>query len=41
MSAHVFLSHSTADKPTVENLARRLAEEGIEAWLDNVEFDPG
>jgi hypothetical protein len=35
MSAHVFLSHSTADKPAVEELARRLREkEGIETWLD-------
>jgi hypothetical protein len=33
MSAHVFLSHSTADKPVVEELARRLREkEGIQAW---------
>jgi tetratricopeptide (TPR) repeat protein len=41
MSAHVFLSHSTADKPAVENLARRLAEEGIEAWLDKWNLIPG
>src|ERR1700746_3352441 len=34
MSYHVFLSHSSADKPAVEELARRLAKEGIQAWLD-------
>jgi hypothetical protein len=26
MSFHVFLSHSSADKPAVEELARRLAK---------------
>jgi hypothetical protein len=42
MSAHVFLSHSTADKPAVEELARRLREkEGIEAWLDKWSLVPG
>jgi hypothetical protein len=41
MSAQVFLSHSTADKPAAENLARRLAEEGIEAWLDKWNLIPG
>jgi hypothetical protein len=41
MSAHVFLSHSTADKPAVENLARRLAGEGIKAWLDRWNLIPG
>jgi tetratricopeptide (TPR) repeat protein len=34
MSFHVFLSHSSADKPAVEELARRLAKEGIQGWLD-------
>jgi hypothetical protein len=34
MSADVFLSHSTADKPAVEALAHRLAKEGIQVWLD-------
>jgi hypothetical protein len=45
MSAHVFLSHVTADKPAVRELARRLGEEeGIQAWLnlakyyDNTQF---
>jgi hypothetical protein len=42
MSAHVFLSHSTADKPVVEELARRLRdEEGIQAWLDKWNLIPG
>lgn len=41
MSAHVFLSHSTADKPAVEQLARHLAEEGIQAWLDKWNLVPG
>jgi len=42
MSAYVFLSHSTADKPAVEELARRLREkEGIEAWLDKWNLIPG
>jgi hypothetical protein len=42
MSAHVFLSHSTADKPVVEELARRMREkEGIQAWLDKWNLIPG
>ena len=42
MSAYVFLSHSTADKPAVEELARRFREkEGIEAWLDKWNLIPG
>src|SRR6516225_4634409 len=41
MSFHVFLSHSSADKPAVEELARRLAKEGIEAWLDKWHLIPG
>jgi TIR domain len=42
MSAHVFLSHSTADKTAVEELARRLREkEGIQAWLDKWNLIPG
>jgi hypothetical protein len=41
MLFHVFLSHSSADKPAVEDLARRLAEEGIEAWLDKWHLIPG
>jgi TIR domain len=42
MSAHVFLSHSTADKPAVEELARRLRhKEGIQVWLDKWNLIPG
>ena len=41
MSCHVFLSHSGADKPAVEELARRLAKEGIQAWLDKRNLIPG
>ena len=41
MSFHVFLSHSSADKPAVEELARQLKKEGIEAWLDKWHLIPG
>jgi TIR domain len=41
MPFHVFLSHSNADKPAVEELARRLAKEGIQAWLDKWHLIPG
>jgi hypothetical protein len=41
MPFHVFLSHSSADKPAVEELARRLAKEGIQAWLDKWNLIPG
>jgi hypothetical protein len=41
MAFHVFLSHSSADKPAVEELARRLAKEGIQAWLDKWHLIPG
>jgi hypothetical protein len=41
MSYLVFLSHSNADKPAVEELARRLAREGIQAWLDKWHLIPG
>jgi hypothetical protein len=34
MPFHVFLSHSNTDKPAVEELARGLAKEGIQAWLE-------
>lgn len=37
----VFLSHGTADKPAVEELARRLKREGIEPWLDKWNLIPG
>jgi hypothetical protein len=42
MPFHVFLSHSSADKPAVEELARRLSDkEGIQAWLDKWNLIPG
>jgi len=38
----VFLSHSSADKPFVRNLAAALAEDGqIKVWLDEAEIAPG
>jgi hypothetical protein len=41
MPFHVFPSHSSTDKPTVEELARRLAKEDIQAWLDKWHLIPG
>jgi len=41
MPFHVFLSHSSTDKPAVEELALRLAKEGIQAWLDKWHLIPG
>ena len=41
MPFHVFLSHSSADKPAVKALASRLAKEGIEPWLDEWHLIPG
>src|SRR5271166_1761817 len=41
MPFNVFLSHSSTDKPAVEELARRLAKEGIQAWLDKWHLIPG
>jgi len=38
---HVFLSHNSADKPAVEELARRLVKEGIRPWLDKWNLIPG
>jgi hypothetical protein len=38
----VFISHSTIDKPFVERLAGDLrTREGIDAWLDKWEIQPG
>jgi hypothetical protein len=34
-------SHGSADKPAVEEIARRLEREGIEAWLDKWHLIPG
>jgi len=41
MPFHVFLSHSSADKPAVEEIARQLAKEGIQPWLDRWHLIPG
>jgi hypothetical protein len=39
---HVFLSHSSADKPAVEQLARRIREEAkLEPFLDQWHLVPG
>ncbi len=37
----VFLSHSSADKPAVEEVARKLRKEGIEPFLDKWHLIPG
>jgi tetratricopeptide (TPR) repeat protein len=37
----VFLSHATADKPLVEELARRLTRENLKPWLDKWNLIPG
>lgn len=37
----VFLSHSSADKPAVEKLARKLRAAGIEPFLDKWHLVPG
>ncbi|HZH76830.1 MAG TPA: TIR domain-containing protein, partial [Archangium sp.] len=38
---HVFLSHSSADKPAVEQLALRLREAGLQPFLDKWHLVPG
>ena len=38
---HVFLSHNSADKPAVEELAIRLKADGLESWLDKWHLIPG
>ncbi len=38
---HVFLSHNSADKPAVEELAHRLRKDGVEPWLDKWHLIPG
>ncbi|VFM99878.1 MAG: TIR domain-containing protein [Candidatus Kentron sp. G] len=38
---HTFLSHNSADKPAVEELARRLQRDGIQCWLDKWHLIPG
>ena len=37
----IFLSHNSADKPAVEELAKRLIEENIIPWLDKWNLIPG
>lgn len=37
----VFLCHSSADKPAVRNLYRRLHKDRVDAWLDEEELLPG
>jgi TIR domain len=39
--ASTFLSHSSADKPLVEAVARELSRLGLIPWLDKNELDPG
>ncbi|MBV9491147.1 MAG: toll/interleukin-1 receptor domain-containing protein, partial [Verrucomicrobia bacterium] len=42
MSARVFLSHNTADKPAVQALAHRLRnQEELQVWLDASDLIPG
>src|SRR5262245_3002772 len=40
-SYDVFLSHHSADKPVVEELAMQLREAGLSVFLDNQEISPG
>ena len=37
----VFLSHTSADKPLVEELTRRLVRENVRPWLDSWNLIPG
>jgi hypothetical protein len=37
----VFLSHNSADKPQVRQLAERLKEAGLRVWLDEWIIKPG
>ena len=37
----VFLSHSSADKPVVRELAARLRDAGLRVWLDEWIIQPG
>jgi TIR domain len=37
----VFCSHSSRDKPIVEQFAARLRRDGIDAWLDKWEMSAG
>jgi hypothetical protein len=37
----VFLCHSSNDKPTVRDLHRRLLQDGVQPWLDEIDLLPG
>ena len=37
----VFLSHASADKPAVRELAARLKRDGLKVWLDEWIIQPG
>ncbi len=37
----VFLSHASADKPAVRELAERLKGDGLRVWLDEWVIQPG
>jgi hypothetical protein len=37
----VFLSHASADKPAVRELAERLAGDGLRVWFDEWVIQPG
>ncbi len=41
MTVHVFVSHSSKDKPAVEKLAGALKKRGIKVWLDKWQIGPG
>lgn len=38
---HVFLSHSSKDKPAVEALAKKLRDAGLNPFLDRWHLIPG
>ncbi len=38
---HVFLSHSSKNKPIARDLKRLLADRGLDVWLDEDELRPG
>jgi hypothetical protein len=37
----IFLSHNSADKPAVEEIAHKLKDAGVEPWLDKWCLVPG
>jgi len=38
---HIFLCHSSGDKPEVRNLYQRLSNDGFDPWLDEEDLLPG